>query len=79
MVNQGRNWDHELQRLLADNDQGCPTMVVLDGPLVLFNSYDLRYTMSTQHHHGPANFNLIGDTSNCLTLELIMAYCGFFL
>ncbi|CAM6090320.1 unnamed protein product [Calypogeia fissa] len=42
MINQGRNWDHELQRLLDNNEQGSPSMVVLDGPLVPFNSYDRR-------------------------------------
>ncbi|CAM6096420.1 unnamed protein product [Calypogeia fissa] len=42
MINEGRNWDHELQRLLANNEQGSPSMVVLDGPLVPFNSYDRR-------------------------------------
>lgn len=44
MVTQDRDWQQELQRLTGptDNDEGKPTMVVMDGPLVPYNSFDRR-------------------------------------
>ncbi|KAL2623530.1 hypothetical protein R1flu_003735 [Riccia fluitans] len=41
MMNQECNWDQELQRLLCDQGKG-PEMIVIEGPLVPFNSYDRR-------------------------------------
>lgn len=41
MMIQGCNWDQELHRLIGNQEEGSE-MIVLDGPLVPFNSYDRR-------------------------------------
>ncbi|KAG6541300.1 hypothetical protein Mapa_017353 [Marchantia paleacea] len=41
MMIQGCNWDQELHRLIGNQEEGSET-IVLDGPLVTFNSYDRR-------------------------------------
>ncbi|KAL3690645.1 hypothetical protein R1sor_004296 [Riccia sorocarpa] len=41
MMSQECNWEQELQRLICDQGKG-PEMIVMEGPLVPFNSYDRR-------------------------------------